>query len=79
MTIALDPATIRPVPDGPRGCPILGVLPRISRDPFRFLNQVSATYGDIIPMRLVLKDAFVLNHPDHVEHVLHANAAKATC
>jgi cytochrome P450 len=32
---------------GPRGWPVVGVLPRLARDPLGFLEQVRARYGDV--------------------------------
>jgi cytochrome P450 len=58
------------LPPGPRGGLLLGSLPEIRRDPLAFLSRVGAEYGDIVRIRLGPLNAFVLNHPDDVEHVL---------
>ena len=55
---------------GPKGFPILGVLPHLRRDPFGFLTAIVAEYGDVVRMNLGLKNCFVLNHPEHAHHVL---------
>jgi cytochrome P450 len=58
---------------GPRGWPILGVLPMLRRDTLGFLKETAATYGDIVPLRILMTTAYLLNHPSHVEHVLQTN------
>ncbi len=58
---------------GPKGYPILGVLPMLRDDTLNFLKHVSRTYGDIVPMRIMMSTAYLLNHPAHVEHVLQKN------
>jgi cytochrome P450 len=58
---------------GPKGYPILGVLPMLRDDTFNFLKEVSRNYGDIVPLRILMTTAYLLNHPAHVEHVLQKN------
>jgi cytochrome P450 len=58
------------LPPGPRGGLLLGSLPEIRRDPLAFLSRIAADYGDIVRIRLGPLNAFVLNHPDDIEHVL---------
>ncbi len=58
---------------GPKGHMILGVLPMLRDDTLNFLKHVSQTYGDIVPMRILMSTAYLLNHPAHVEHVLQKN------
>jgi len=58
---------------GPKGYPILGVLPMLRDDTLNFLKQVARTYGDIVPLRILMTTAYLLNHPAHVEHVLQKN------
>ena len=55
---------------GPKGYPLVGVLPLLRRDPFGFLNHIAQEYGDAAAMKLGPRPCFVLNHPDHVNHVL---------
>ncbi len=58
---------------GPKGHPILGVLPMLRDDTLNFLKQVSRDYGDLVPLRILMSTAYLLNHPAHVEHVLQKN------
>jgi cytochrome P450 len=57
---------------GPKGRPILGVLPMLRDDTLNFLKE-AATFGDIVPLRILMSTAYLLNHPAHVEHVLQKN------
>ncbi len=57
---------------GPKGVPILGVLPMLRDDTLNFLKE-AASYGDIVPMRILMSTSYLLNHPAHVEHVLQKN------
>ncbi|HYG66500.1 MAG TPA: cytochrome P450 [Anaeromyxobacteraceae bacterium] len=55
-----------------RGWPLLGDLAAIRRDPLAFFARV-AREGDLVPLRLG-RELLLLNHPDHVQRVLHDNA-----
>jgi cytochrome P450 len=58
---------------GPRGYPILGVLPMLRANTLRYLEHVAKEYGDFVPMRMFMQTSYLLNHPAHVEHVLQTN------
>lgn len=58
---------------GPRGYPIVGVLPMLRKDTLGFLKRTVDTYGDLVPLRILMHTAYLLNHPSHVEHVLQRN------
>ena len=53
------------------GWPLLGDLPAIRRDPLGLLSR-AARAGDVVRLRLG-RDVYLLNHPDHVQRVLHDN------
>jgi cytochrome P450 len=53
---------------GPRGYPLLGVLPKFWRDPLGFLSDTVREYGDLVCLRR--NRLYLVNHPDHVQHVL---------
>jgi cytochrome P450 len=48
---------------------------RRARDPFRSLNALIAREGDVARYRSGSEEAYLVNHPDHVRHVLVDNAA----
>jgi cytochrome P450 len=58
---------------GPKGYPIVGVLPMLRANTLDFFIKVSRSYGDIVPLRLPMTTAYLLNHPAHVEYVLQTN------
>ncbi|NMN94271.1 cytochrome P450 [Antrihabitans stalactiti] len=57
-------------PPGPTGYPIIGVLPQFQADPFTFLRQSAATYGDVFRVPMPLVDMVCVNHPDHVAQIM---------
>src|SRR5688572_15029773 len=57
---------------GPKGYPILGVLPMLRANTLKFLKH-AASFGDFVPLRILMTTAYLLNHPVHVEHVLQKN------
>jgi cytochrome P450 len=58
---------------GPKGYPIVGVLPMLRADTLGFLKRTVETYGDLVPLRILMHTAYLLNHPSHVEHVMQRN------
>lgn len=66
---AARPATI----PGPRGWPLLGVLPQFRRNPLRCFLDLGQQYGEIVRLPLGPMSAVILNHPAHVKHVLQDN------
>jgi cytochrome P450 len=57
-----------------KGFPLLGSLPALLQDPFRFMVAARATYGDIYTLDLGVSKAVVLNHPRHAQYILRDNA-----
>jgi cytochrome P450 len=52
---------------GPKGYPLVGVMPKLWRDPLGFLSESIKNYGDIVCLR---RDRlYLLNHPDYVQQV----------
>ncbi len=60
-------------PAGPKGYPIIGVLPMLRSNALEFLEEAAAEYGDFFPLRVFMSNSYVLNHPAHIEHVLQTN------
>ncbi|GIF99954.1 cytochrome P450 [Catellatospora citrea] len=63
-------AAPRPGPPGPRGVPLLGVLPQLARDPLGTLARARDRYGDVVRLPVLSGAVYLLAHPDHVERVL---------
>ena len=59
------------IPTTGEAWPLLGDLPAARRDPLTF-HARAALAGDIVRLRLG-RDVYLLNHPDHVQRVLHDN------
>lgn len=57
-------------PPGPRGRPFVGVLPELKADPFGYLQHLGEVYGDVYRLPLPFYDVVIMNHPDHVRHVV---------
>jgi cytochrome P450 len=60
-------------PPGPRGYPVLGVLPQAWQNPLPFFVDTARRYGGIVRLRLGTVRAFLLSHPDYIEYVLREN------
>ena len=67
LALGDGPAKRAPMP--PARFPF-GHLSDLRRDPFGFLLRCRAAHGDLVGLRLFTTDAFLLSHPDHVQHVL---------
>ena len=55
---------------GPRGQFLLGSLPEFRRDMIGLLEESVRQHGDVVRFRFGPVTAHLVNHPDHVEHVL---------
>lgn len=51
---------------------LLGSASEMQRDPLGFLRRIRQ-YGDIVRMRFVFSNAYLIYHPDSVKHVLQEN------
>lgn len=68
------PATLSNLKSPPRlqSHSLLGSAGEMQRDPLGFLRQ-ARQYGDIVRMRFVFSDAYLIYHPDSVKHILQEN------
>lgn len=58
---------------GPRGTPILGVIPELRRDRLQFVSDMAAQYGDLVKYNVLNISLIQVNHPDAIQHVLQDN------
>jgi cytochrome P450 len=65
--------TGRHLPPGPRGELIRGILPEFQKDPLSFQLRLTRIYGDIVRLRVATWNAYLINHPDYIQHVLQDN------
>lgn len=71
--IALDLPHKSPVPDGPKGYPIVGCAPQVKRDPLGFFSDLAANYDGLATLKVGAETVFVLNSPDAFEHLFVTN------
>ncbi len=57
-------------PPGPKGPPILGMLPKIQREGPTLFQRLARKYGDVVFMRVPGQNVYVLTHPDMTREVL---------
>lgn len=67
-----------PIPPGPKGRPILGVIPQLRKDPLGFLLDSFNTYGDVSRYRIGTINSALIAHPDGVKHVLQEHVKNYT-
>lgn len=65
-----------PTAPGPRGGWALGSLRPFARDPLGFLTSCARDYGDVVRLRFLTRQVFLLNGLADVEAVLSTQAAK---
>jgi cytochrome P450 len=61
-----------PAIPGPSGSLPLSMFSRLRRDPLRCLPEAAHRYGEIISLPLGVRQAYLLTHPAHIQHVLQA-------
>lgn len=62
-----------PLPPGPKGNLLLGVMPEFNRDTLGFIERAK-DYGDVVRMRFFYLTVHFLYDPNHIEYVLSTNA-----
>ena len=62
------------LPPGPRGVPLLGMLPAIRRDPVGVFTRSAFRFGDVVYFKIASRRGYLLNNPDDIRHVLQDNA-----
>lgn len=63
-----------PLPPGPRGYPVVGVMPKIWRDPLRFFGEVARDHGPVARVGLGKFTLFLISQPEPIQRVLQDNA-----
>lgn len=61
-------------PPGPRGVPLLGVLPKLTRNPLWYFEHLHRTFGDLVRFEVAGNPVHIVTHPDHVKRILIDNA-----
>jgi len=67
-----SPKTTLPgkLPPGPHGHPLWGSARALQQKPLEFLSALARDYGDVTRCRYGLWPMYLVNHPDHIKHVL---------
>jgi cytochrome P450 len=59
---------------GPKGSPLVGVLPQLRKDSLAFFVGAARDFGDVALLDFGLKQFLLVTHPDGLKHVLLDNA-----
>jgi cytochrome P450 len=61
-------------PPGPRGVPILGMLPAVRRDPTGVFLKAARRFGDVAYFKIGSRRGYLITNPADIRHVLQDNA-----
>lgn len=61
-------------PPGPRGLPVVGVLPRLRSDPLGLFLDAAHRFGDVVHVKAAAYQGYLLSAPADIKHVLLDNA-----
>ncbi len=69
-----ESAASLPLPPGPRGWPVVGIVPEVSRiGTPEVLWKYFRRYGEVVSLPIAGRNMILLSHPDHVRYVLNEN------
>ncbi|MGH2848020.1 MAG: cytochrome P450, partial [Thermoleophilaceae bacterium] len=55
---------------GPRGYPLVGIMPALFRNPFEFMVEAARTHGGVVRLDLGPAKVYLVSDPDYVRHIL---------
>lgn len=73
MALSNSPIEATERPPGPKGLPLIGVVPQVRGDVLGFFVRMMHEYGDVVALDFGLATFFLVCHPDGVQHVLQGN------
>jgi cytochrome P450 len=73
LSTQLPKSNLRPLPPGPKGHFLLGVMREFNNDTLGFIERCR-DYGDVVRMRFLWIHAYFLYNPDDIESLLTTNA-----
>lgn len=62
------------LPPGPRGLPILGMLPAVRRNPTAVFMRAARRFGDVVYFKIGPRRGYLITNPADIRHVLQDNA-----
>ena len=62
------------LPPGPRGYPLLGMLPALRRDPIGTFRDAAHRFGEVSYFEILDRRGYLATNPDDIKHVLQDNA-----
>jgi cytochrome P450 len=65
---------VEKLPPGPRGVPILGMLPAVRRNPTAVFMDAACRYGEVVYFKIGPRRGYLVTNPADVRHVLQDNA-----
>jgi len=74
VSASSPPSAAGRYPPGPRGVPVLGMMPALRRDPLGVFLDARQRFGDIAYLKIGPRRGFLLSHPDYIRQVLQDNA-----
>ncbi len=62
------------LPPGPRGYPLLGMMPALKRDPIGVYRDAARRFGEVSYFEIANRRGYMPTNPDDIKHVLQDNA-----
>ena len=58
---------------GPKGLPLLGVLPQVRQGALQFFLRAAMDYGGLVRLEMGPKRFYLVSHPDYIKYILQDN------
>ena len=66
--------SIRSIPPGPRGVPVLGMLPAVRRNPTAVFMDAAQRFGEVVHFKIGPRHGYLITNPGDIRRVLQDNA-----
>ena len=66
--------SVRTIAPGPRGLPIVGMLPAVRRNPTAVFITAARRFGDVVHLKIGPRNGYLITNPADVRRVLQGNA-----
>lgn len=68
-----DESTLPLKASGPRGYPLIGVIPHLRKDPLNFFLSTAIEYGDVAKLDLGPREFYLVTQPESIKYILQDN------